>query len=266
MNDITAAFHEYFEVVFADTPSLLENVFNLRYRILCIENKYPNVDATSYPDELERDEYDDRSLHLLLRHRPSNTFVGTTRLICSNSSDIEQKFPVELHTQFYPAYADLNVPRKQAVEISRFGILSDFFRRKNDLDFTVNKIPRQSDVGRRRRFPHPMLGLAIGIIQLCAKYDIYHLFSAMDPALNRLFSFYGMQFNPIGPIVDYYGERRPYYVCLLDVLERLHANHHDIWELATDNGRIWPANIEAFKSICSCRKEASYTDICMVTY
>ncbi len=68
MNDITAAFHEYFEVVFADTPSLLENVFNLRYRILCIENKYPNVDAANYPDELERDEYDDRSLHLLLRH------------------------------------------------------------------------------------------------------------------------------------------------------------------------------------------------------
>lgn len=260
MNDITAAFHEYFEVVFADTPSLLENVFNLRYRILCIENKYPNVDAANYPDELERDEYDDRSLHLLLRHRPSNTFVGTARLICSNSSDIEQKFPVELHTQFYSAYADLSVPRAQAVEISRFGILSDFFKRKSDLDFAINKISKYPDISRRRRFPHPMLGLAVGIIQMCAKYGIYYWFSAMEPALNRLLGFYGLQLHPIGPLTEYNGLRRPYYICLLDVLERLHANHHDIWELATDNGRVWPANLDAFRSICGGRQEASYTD------
>ncbi|SDH66985.1 PEP-CTERM/exosortase system-associated acyltransferase [Nitrosomonas sp. Nm132] len=265
MNDITTAFHEYFEIIIADTPALLKKVFNLRYRILCVDNKYPDIDASSYPDELESDEYDSSSLHLLLRHKPSNTFVGTTRLILSNPLDINQKFPVELHTQFYPAYTNMNVQRRSAVEISRFVILRNFFRRKDDFHFVVGKISKHSDESGRRRFPHPMLGLAIGIIQICAKYDIYHLFSAMDPALNRLFGFYGMQFEPIGPLVNYHGQRRPYYVCLIDVLERMYTNYRDIWELVTDNGRVWPANLEDFKSICRCRQGVPYTDTSIVT-
>jgi N-acyl amino acid synthase of PEP-CTERM/exosortase system len=110
-----------------------------------------------------------------------------------------------------------------------------------------------------------MLGLAIGIIQICAKHNIYHLFSAMDPALNRLFGFYGMQFNPIGPLVDYYGLRRSYYVCLIDVLERMYTNHRDIWKLATDNGRVWPANLEDFEAICRCRQDVPHTDTSIVT-
>jgi N-acyl amino acid synthase of PEP-CTERM/exosortase system len=263
MNDITAAFHEYFEIVIADAPVLLNQVFNLRYQVLCVENEYPDVDASSYPDQLERDEYDDRSLHLLLRHRPSNTFVGTTRLIFS--IDADQKFPVELHTQFYPIDANMNVPRKQAVEISRFVILSKFFRRKDDLNFMAGNSAKPLERDGRRRFPHPMLGLAVGVIQLCAKNNIYHWFSAMNPALNRLLGFYGMQLNPIGPLVNYHGLRRPYYVCLLDVLERMHANHRDIWELVTDNGRIWPVNLEHFKPICGYRQNVLNIDASLVT-
>ncbi len=110
---------------------------------------------------------------------------------------------------------------------------------------------------RRRRFPHPMLGLAVGVFQLCAKNNIYHWFSAMNPALNRLLSFYGMQLNPIGPLVNYHGFRRPYYVCLIDVLERMYANHREIWELVTDNGEIWPVNLEHFKSICGPRQDVA---------
>lgn len=266
MNDITAAFHEYFEVVAADTPVLLESVFSLRYRMLCIDKCIPGFDAKNYPDELERDEFDSRSLHILLRHKPSNTFIGTTRLILPSSSNNNEKFPIELYTQFYPASPDLNMLRRQVVEISRFAVLRDFFKRKNDSCFVIGKKTlKQSYMIGRRRFPHPMLGLAIGIIQMCAKHDIYHLFSIMDPALNRLFGFYGMQFNSIGPLVNYHGQRYPYYVCLIDVLERMYANHHDIWELATDNGRIWPANLEAFKSICRCRQDVPYTDTRFVT-
>lgn len=265
MNDITAAFHEYFEVIIADTPALLKNVFNLRYRVLCVDNKYPDIDASSYPDELESDEYDSRSLHLLLRHKPSNTFIGTTRLILSNSSDTDQRFPVELHTQFYPAYANMNLQRQHTAEVSRFATLRDFFRRKDDFHFVIGKSSKQSDESGRRRFPHPMLGLAIGIIQICAKYDMYYLFSAMDPALNRLFGFYGMQFEPIGPLVNYHGLRRPYYACLINALERMYKNYPDIWELVTDNGRVWPANLEDFKSVCRCRQDAPYTDTSIVT-
>lgn len=265
MNDITAAFHEYFEIVIANTPTLLKEVFSLRYHMLCINKCMPGFDANDYPDNLEQDEYDSRSLHLLLRHRSSNSFVGTARLIFSNSLDVDQKFPVELHAQFCSANTDINVPRQHTAEISRFIILNNFFRRKDDHYFMVDKSTKQPEGSGRRRFPHPMLGLAIGIIQICAKHNIYHLFSIMDPALNRLFGFYGMQFDPIGPLVNYHGLRRPYYVCLIDVLERMYANHPDIWELATDNGRIWPVNLEYFKSICGRRQDIPNTELSIVT-
>lgn len=249
MNDITSAFHEYFEIVTADTPELLKEVFSLRYQILCLKECIPGFEVDKYPDGLERDKYDKRSIHLLLKHRVSNSFIGTARLILSDSSSNSNKFPVELHTQFYPTYSNMNVNRLHTIEISRFAILSDFFRRQDDLKFLVSKASTQSKVEQRRRFPHPMLGLAAGIIQTCAKHKIYYWFSAMDPALNRLLGFYGMQLNPIGPLVDFHGVRRPYYVCVLDVLERMHQDHYDIWELVTDNGKIWPADLASIRCL-----------------
>lgn len=264
MNDIAAAFHEYFEIIIADTPALLKEVFSLRFQIWCIKERF--FEASCYPDGLEKDEFDCNSIHLLLRHRPSNSFIGTTRLIMCDSSSSNKKFPIESHTQFYSVNADRDMVRKQSVEISRFAILSNFFKRKDDIYFMVGKGTKQPEGNERRRFPHPMLGLAIGIIQICAKHNIYHLYSAMAPALNRLFGFYGMQFDPIGPLVDYYGLRRPYYVCLLDVLERMYINHYDIWGLATDNGRIWPVNLEYFKSICGRWQDGPNTELGIVTY
>lgn len=248
MNDITAAFHEYFEIVNANTPELLKVVFELRYQILCIRENIPGFEADKYPDGLERDKYDDCSIHLLLRHRTSNSFIGTARLILSDSRSENKKFPVELHTQFYPTYSNMYVNRQHTIEISRFAILSDFFRRKDDVNFSVSRTSGQSSVDRRRRFPHPMLALAVGVIQMCAKQGIYYWFSAMDPALNRLLGFYGMQLNPIGPLTDFHGARRPYHVCVLDVLERMHQSHCDIWELVTDNGRLWPADLTSLRN------------------
>jgi N-acyl amino acid synthase of PEP-CTERM/exosortase system len=241
MNDITAAFHEYFEIVIADTPKLIKEVFSLRYQMWCIKEQF--FSASRYPDGLEKDEYDNHSIHLLLYHKSSNTFIGTARLILSDSSWGHEKFPVELHTQFYPNYTNMNMNRQYSIEISRFAIMGSFFRRKDDVNLSVSKASTQTSVDRRRRFPHPMLGLAVGVIQACAKHDIYYWFSAMDPALNRLLGFYGMQLNPIGPLVDYYGARRPYHICVLDVLERMYQDHRDIWELVTNDGKIWPADL-----------------------
>lgn len=75
MNDIEAAFHQYFEIIDADTPELLKTVFDLRYRILCVHNTFPNFSGSEFPDGLEQDEYDYRSVHILLRHKPSGIYI-----------------------------------------------------------------------------------------------------------------------------------------------------------------------------------------------
>ncbi len=247
MNDIEAAFNEYFEIVNADTPDLLKEVFALRYRILCVHNTFPDFSGSRFPDGLERDEYDDHSAHILLRHRSSDIFVGTTRLILPGRQHSEKKFPTELHTRFFPGFALDPVIRQQTCEVSRFAILSDFFKRKKDLvavPINGEKITEKPD---RRRFPHPMLALTVGILRLCARQKIYYLLSSMDPALNKLLGFYGLQLNPIGPTVDYHGIRCPYHVCVFDMLDRMYQYHRNIWELVTDYGKFWPADLSLLR-------------------
>ncbi|MXS80562.1 PEP-CTERM/exosortase system-associated acyltransferase [Nitrosomonas sp. GH22] len=247
MNDLEKAFHQYFEIVHANTPELLKEAFGLRFRILCVYNDISGFNSVNYPDKLENDEYDSRSAHLLLRHRPTDTFIGTTRLILPDLQHPENKLPTELHTQFYPEFQVDPSSRKHTAEISRFAILSDFFKRKNEhytlagpVDIPTRPAGKPHE---RRRFPHPMLGLVVGIIQTCAQYEIYYLLSSMEPALNKLLGFYGLQLNSIGPSTDYHGLRSPYHVCLLDVLDRIYRDQRTIWELVTDHGNIWPADL-----------------------
>lgn len=243
MNDIEAAFHQYFEIIKADTPELLKTVFDLRYRILCVQSNIPGFDASNYPDKLENDQYDSHSINFLLRHRPTNAFIGTTRLILQNPHNPEDKFPTELNARFYPGFVLDSSSRKHTTEVSRFAILSDFFKRNGERSMVSQSTKVGSKVQERRRFPHPMLGLVVGLIQLCAEYNIYHLISAMEPNLNRLLGFYGLQMNPVGPPADYHGSRIPYYLYVPDLLDRMYQDHHSLWELITDHGRIWPVNL-----------------------
>ncbi|MGH8603862.1 MAG: hypothetical protein ACREXR_14150, partial [Gammaproteobacteria bacterium] len=72
-HDLVTHFEQYFEILRADTPDLLEQAFRLRYQVYCQEGLLPGFDPLDYPDGLERDVYDyeHRSLHCLLRHRPT---------------------------------------------------------------------------------------------------------------------------------------------------------------------------------------------------
>ncbi len=87
MNDVVAAFNEYFEVIDADSPELLREVFRVRYQVLCVDQRAPGFQASNYPEGMESDSYDRHSSHILLRHRPSDKFVGTARLILPDPLD-----------------------------------------------------------------------------------------------------------------------------------------------------------------------------------
>ncbi|SEO75563.1 PEP-CTERM/exosortase system-associated acyltransferase [Nitrosovibrio sp. Nv6] len=242
MNDIVAAFNEYFEVIEADSSGLLDEVFRLRYRVLCIEQRLPGFDASCYPEEYERDSYDDRSSHILLRHRPSGDFVGTARLILPVPLNLETPFPIEQHTRFDPALFDVRaLPRQHTAEISRLLIVRRFRRRRGDCEKFGSEIAVEgSDRKKQRRFPHPLLALVVGIVRMSARHNITHCFSVMDPSLNRLLGHYGMQFDAIGPLIDYHGLRQPYFIDLIKILERIYVNNNDIWELITNYGNAWP--------------------------
>jgi N-acyl amino acid synthase of PEP-CTERM/exosortase system len=255
MSDLYNNFQKYFEIVLADTPELLENVYRIRYQVLCVEQRLPGFDASSYPDKLERDDYDDQSSHILLRHLPSGNFIGTVRLIMFDQARPEKLFPIELYGQLDSALLDIKtLPRHQSGEISRFVISSQFDRRKGDrrkggecnhkekTDENSSIIERRIADRRDRRVTPPLaLLLAAGIVRLSAQRNIHNWLSVMDPALNRLLGFYGLELNPIGPLVNYHGLRRSYYAKVEDVLKRMHKEYYDAWEIVTDYGTYDPS-------------------------
>ena len=243
MNDVVAAFNEYFEIIDANSPELLSEVFHLRYRVLCIEQRAPGFEASSYPAQMESDGYDRHSSHILLRHLPSDKFVGTARLILPDPLDPHKLFPTERHTQFDPTLIDTGkLPRQSTGEISRLVVVRRFSRRRDEL---LHALENEMHVEKwaptiQRRFPHPMLALAVGIIHMSVEHRINHWLSVMEPALNRLLGLYGLQLDPVGPIIDHHGLRRPYYADLVQMLDRMHKNHKQFWELVTDYGRVRP--------------------------
>ncbi|MDE2366131.1 MAG: PEP-CTERM/exosortase system-associated acyltransferase [Betaproteobacteria bacterium] len=241
MNDVVAAFHEYFEVIHANKPELLREVFRLRYRVLCIEQRLPGFDASHYPEEYERDSYDDHSSHILLQHNPSGEFVGTARLILRDPLNPGKPFPIERHTQFDPALFDINtLPRYHTAEISRLLVVRRLRRRRGDNEDFEKKpvVEEDSFIKKQRRFPHPILALVVGIISMSARHNITRCLSVMDPSLNRLLVPFGLQFDAIGPLIEYHGWRRPYHINLIKMLERIYVDNRQIWELITDYGKV----------------------------
>lgn len=247
MNDVVAAFNEYFEIIDANSPELLCEVFHLRYQVLCIEQRAPGFEASNYPEKMESDGYDLHSSHILLRHRPSDKFVGTARLILPDPIDPYKLFPTERHMRFDPTLIDTGkLPRQSTAEISRLVVVRRFSRRRDEL---LHALENGMHVEKwmptiQRRFPHPMLALAVGIIRMSVEHNINHWLSVMEPALNRLLGLYGLQLDPVGPIIDHHGLRRPYHADLVQMLDRMYKNHHQFWELVTDYGRVRPAAAE----------------------
>ena len=251
MNDLVAAFNEYFEIIDANSPELLRDVFRVRYQVLCVEQRAPGFDPSSYPEQMESDEYDRHSSHILLVHRPSGAYVGTSRLILSDPFDACKPFPTERHMLLDPALIDMGkLPRQRVGEISRLFVLRQFCRRKEELEGQSGLTDIKSAVVQhQRRFPHPVLALAVGIIRMSVKHNVNHWLSVMEPALNRLLGLYGLQLDPVGPLTEHHGRRRPYYVNLTKMLDRMHKDHNQIWELVTDYGRVSPKHTEHVRSI-----------------
>ncbi len=238
MNDLYKAFHEYFEIVIADTPGLLEVVFRMRYQKLCIDMNVPGYEASLYPDGQEKDNYDDHSSHVLIRYRQTGEFIGTTRLIMFDKKNPKKLFPVEQYTKInFDLFNADNFSRQHTGEISRFLIIKRFERRKAERrNFKTRKPAADTAKTDRRTIKNLTLVLAAGIVRLSAKYNIYSWLTIMDPALNRLLSYYSLGLNPIGPAIQHYGLRRPYYGELTRIFDKMKQDNRDAWEVVTEHG------------------------------
>ena len=234
-------FQHYFEIVAAENSELIALSQRLRYQVYCVEHSFLN--ARDYPNQLEHDDYDQRAVHSLLRHRLTGLPAATVRLVLADESEPESPFPIETCDILRRAIRDQSwrVPRHALGEISRFAVSKDFRRRLREarsshgLAAVADRMPQNAAKGRS---PHIAVGLFKAICEMSVSEHVTHWYAVMEPSLLRLLGQLGIDFTPVGSLVDYHGLRQPCIAVGEDVLNGLRRCRPEIWEFVTDGGRL----------------------------
>jgi N-acyl amino acid synthase of PEP-CTERM/exosortase system len=221
-------FREAFEVVPVDSPALSEEVHRLRYQIYCVENGFE--DPRQHPDGLERDRFDAHSALCLLMHRPSGIFIGTVRLILPLAQTPRESFSVQ-QACHDPIVSDpRRFPCTSTGEISRICISRER-RRQCDAPPEIMQ--------------HAFVGLAQASVRLSVENGITHWLGLMEPIFIKRVARLGIYFDKIGDPVEYHGKRQPISADLTAMLATVHSLQPEVWEVMTDEGRLWPLDSAA---------------------
>jgi len=203
----------YFSVVPANTGNLLEKVYRLRHQVYCDELGYEKQRA----NQLELDEYDKRSIHCLLFHKSSQTYVGCVRLILADSQNPDVPFPFELacgESLQWDFDSSAGTSRRKYGEISRLVITANFRRRRGEASVADggSESLDASAEDERRLFPSIALGLYIAITAMGLNQGLDGVFAMMEPRLARLLRRFGILFQQVGAEVEHRGIRAPFFI------------------------------------------------------
>lgn len=231
-------FNLLYSVVPAEDDELLEETFRLRYQVYCIENKFEKPSEKSH--QLETDEFDNNSVHSIIKYNMSGLSLGSVRMILPNRMDYKRSFPIQQICN-HSIFTDKKLfSVYNPIEISRF-CLSKSLRamakpcKHNCIKLTSSdatfSLPLLNQYG-------PILGLIRGLVQMSIEYHVTHWFAIMEPSLIRLLAKLGIYFKPIGTLINYHGMRQPCYIELSELLRRVHTDQLHVWEVITDKGYL----------------------------
>jgi N-acyl amino acid synthase of PEP-CTERM/exosortase system len=238
MADFAGSYNQYFDVVRADNPQLLELAYRLRYQVYCVEN--PFEDPTRCRDRREVDEDDDRSVHTLLIHRPSRLAAGTARVIMPRLG-ANRPLPIEGLIGRREWETIRHLPRLRTAEISRFAVSKEFRRRSGEQRYADARFPYPAaDGGHKRLVPYITFGLLRGILEICLEHEITMLTAVMDPALLRLLTRLGLHFEPLGPLVEHHGLRQPCIAEIAALIENSRDQASLLWGYLEASGATRP--------------------------
>lgn len=238
-NHIAEHFENYCELLPASTEELKQAVYRLRYQVYCLETGFEN--PSQFPSELEQDEYDQHSEHCIVRHRQSGQDAATTRLILPDKQALTRPYPIEIHSKLERTDLLAEIPRSRLAEASRFCVSPRFKRREGE-QHTLAGIgphppkPVQESSGNKRIFANFFtLALIACLVRMSAKHGIDYWYAFMELPFDRLLRGLGINFIPLGPLVEYHGNRRPYLIKVDDLLAGTKSHNVEIWKILTNH-------------------------------
>lgn len=223
-------FREQFQILVADTNELKDEVFKIRYEVYCQELNYESTEK--FPSFLEVDNYDEHSIHCLLKHRQSNTYTGCIRLVFPDTENPERSLPLTRACQLELDLSQL--PPHSYGEVSRLAVRGQFRRRTGEAQTPGGLLifPHQTnDPQEKRGFPIIALSLYLAATCLGIETGMERVFVLMEPRLARHLRYFGFYFTQIGDFVEFHGKRGPYQITTEEVLNGLPAHIVELMDI-----------------------------------
>ncbi|MCL7945709.1 PEP-CTERM/exosortase system-associated acyltransferase [Marinobacter sp. ATCH36] len=244
--DVSTIFHSVFDVELATSPEAKNEVYEVRYQVYCIDR--PFEDPSCFVDKREHDAYDLRSAHALIRHSATGHSVAAVRIVMAGDNPEQADFPMEgpcVHRMDERARRAIAGARREGIaEISRMAVSREFRRRLNE-DKSVTGVSEQASYSDsyngKRAVPYISLGLFAAILKMSVKHRITHWMAVMEPAQLRLLKRFGVEFDHVGPVIEYHGLRRPAFTEAASLIDGIKKRRPDVWSLITEGGRYLPA-------------------------
>jgi len=211
-NNLFEDFENQFAVIFAESPELKKIAFAIR-------NKAYREDLGVEPSGNVIDAYDAFASHLLLVHRPSNSYAGTIRLIIPRQVSQKLPFQQSLIEQNWLNQQDLAcVKIGEYSEVSKLAVSANFRRRARDRDplsETLKPIEEQAfAIGTHRDFPKITMGLCLAAIALARQLFHERVFTVMPPMLSQKLKGYGLLFEQASHVFNRQGAKALYQLKL----------------------------------------------------
>lgn len=236
--NLAHGFKRHFALAPAVTPALQNEAFSIRHRVYCEELAY----EPPRHDRRERDPYDDRAEHVLVRSLEADRFVACARLVRVDPADPASHLPLEKtcakaidRSIVDPGRLD----RARIGEISRLAIVPEFRKRRGEQNTAI--AVQEADFGSvdLPRFPYIQVALYYGSIALAKRLGIETVFTLTEPRLAAHFAKLGARPRAIGAPVDHRGQRIPSMLSVAETEAGLPRSIRPLYELFCE--AIWSA-------------------------
>jgi N-acyl amino acid synthase of PEP-CTERM/exosortase system len=205
----------------------IDDIYRLRYKVYIEEWGFERPE--DHPKGIESDAFDEHSSHYAAIRQDDGFLIGTVRVIRYSESG----FPLLRHSIIEKDLSGIDL--LQAGEISRLAICKEYRQRVSDkIVFEGHDISQfredPSLVERRRIDRDIVLGLYRCVYQECIEEGLTHILAVMAHGLQFLLKRAGLEFEAIGPEVDYHGKRTPYIGEVRTMLARIAERNPELYK------------------------------------
>ncbi len=206
-SNLLDAFRQWFELVPATSAELTREAYRIRHSVYCQDLGFEPIRE----DGMEMDQYDANAMHLLLRHVPTDAYIGCVRLVRVPLDKPEEPLPFERVCSSLTKGVMPTEPaqRLHIAEVSRLAVVRQFRRRKGE---AAQEVPgSEADLsGRpRERFPHILVALYLGVVSMATLTEVTRLYILTEPRLSTHLRNLGLPMSQIGPPIEHRGARVP---------------------------------------------------------